>query len=93
MAAAQLAADGELAHGVLVVRGVVVLVGRAAALRHVHGDVRVAQQRLRIARVLRIARDADAHANLDGDAGDVDGRAQAVGEQLRGARDGFALSG
>ena len=85
----QLAADRELAHGVFVVRRVVVLEGGAAALGHVHGHVRVAQQRLRVTRVVRIMRDADAHAHFDRDSGDIDGRAQAIGEQLRGRRDGL----
>ncbi len=64
-------------------RGVVVLEDGTAALGHVHGHVRMAQQDLRIARVVRITRDADAHAHFDGDTHDIDGRAQAVRKQLR----------
>ena len=84
---AQFAADGQLAHRVLVVRGVVVFEGRAAPLGDVHGDVRVAQQRLRLARVLRKTRDADTQAHFDADARHVDGRPQAVDQRLRHRRD------
>ncbi len=87
----QLAQHAEPANRVLIVVAIVVLERRAVALRDVHGDVRVAQQLFRVARVIGGHRDADAHADLDRDAARVDGQAQALDEPQRELVHGVAV--
>jgi hypothetical protein len=59
--------NGELAHGVFVMRRVVVLDGGAAPLGHVHAYVCVAQQRVCVIRIVGVMRDANADADFDRD--------------------------